>query len=405
MLIDSKSWKDSWASLEDLEGGGQGTVRKVQHKESGVIGFLKILNKQNDLERRARFYREAAAYDSSSHPNIPALIESNAHNYQNFEYKVYIVTEFISGLNLRQLVEREGALSFDCAANVVMALIDTLQYCHANGWVHRDIKPDNIILRDTGVPILLDFGMAFKEGVTPDFSTEINQEVGNRFLRLPELRIDSPVKQDIISDLSFIGAIYFFLLTGIAPTSLKDENGRMPHQRVDALAPIKEKCPNSLMRLLAFFDKAFSEKISGRFLSSESMREELMSQVDSESKTYQSESEKDLDIVLSAINTEANRQLAKNKNLYDQAMGVIKGIHSELAKLFAPNYHSFQTGYVNFSEGLTAVSGSGLAFCLVSRLILEDIQFVLINAWKGAQNGQTVTTGICRCSVPSNLTR
>lgn len=359
MLIDLKDWKNSWKPLEDLKGGGQGSAKKVQHKDSGKIGFLKILNKQNDIERRARFYREATAYDSSSHPNIPTLIESNAHNYQNLDYKVYIVTEFISGATLTKLLNKEGSLPFEKAASIVTSLIEIIQYCHDNGWVHRDIKPDNIILNNANEPFLLDFGMAFKEGVTTDFSTEAGQEVGNRFLRLPELRIDSPVKQDIRSDLSLIGGIYFFLLTGIAPTSLKDENGRMPHQRVDALRSLKDKCPNSLIHLLNFFDKAFSEKISDRFLSAESMKRDLVSQIENENKIKTNDIEEDLEIVLSAINTESNRQFARNKKVYDEAMKNIQAVHSDLAKLFSPVYTHFQTGYVNFSEGLR----NTLGFC------------------------------------------
>ena len=375
MLVDSKSWKDSWVSLEDLKGGGQGTVKKVRHKVTGKIGFLKILKKQNDAERRARFYREATAYDSSKHPNIPILIESNAHNYLDYEYKVYIVTEFISGITLSGLIENKGSLDGSSAAKIVLSLIDTLKYCHDNGWVHRDIKPDNIIVDNELNQTLLDFGMAFKDGITPDFSTETGQEVGNRFLRLPELRIDSPVKQDIRSDLSFAGAIYFYLLTGVAPTSIKDENGKMPHQRAETLKSLKVEFPNSLIKILEFFDKTFSEKISGRFMSAEDIKNKLTEQIIQEANPKESNIENDLEIILAAINTEANTELAKNKQIYDLAMSNIKSVHSELEKIFKPTYNSFQSGYENFSEGLK----NTLGFCHFANQNIRFAPQFLIN--------------------------
>ena len=222
---------------------------------------------------------------------------------------------------------------------------------------HHNEKRYNIILDNKNDPFLLDFGMAFKEGVTTDFATEIGQEIGNRFLRLPELRIDSPVKQDIRSDLSLIGGIYFFLLTGIAPTSLKDENGRMPHQRIDALQLLKEKCPNSLIYLLSFLDKSFSEKITDRFLSADSIKKHIISQIAMESNPNTNNVEQDLHIVLSAIKSQSNQQLANNKRLYDEAMRNIKRVHSELERDFTPVYVNFQTGFVNFSDGMKNILG------------------------------------------------
>lgn len=359
MLVDSKTWKETWDTLEDLDGGGQGAVKKVKHKRSGIVGFLKILNKQKDDERRARFYREATAYDSSSNINIPKLLESNAHHYSDHEYKVYIVTEFVAGPTLTQYIEENGARDIYESSGIIFELLDILKYCHDNGWVHRDIKPDNIILNEDLVPKLLDFGMSFKDGITPDFGTELGQEVGNRFLRLPELRIDSPVKQDVRSDLSFLGGIYFYLLTSIAPVSLKDEEGRMPHQRSIPVSLIKDKAPNSFMELLAFFDKSFSEKISDRFISAEDMKTKLMKQINYEENPNVSNVEQDLEVVLKSINTKANLELAENKKTYDMAMSIINSVHKDLGVLFRPVYNSFQTGYVNSSEGLKNTLGFG----------------------------------------------
>lgn len=357
MLVDSKNWKESWDALEELPGGGQGAAKKVQHKNSEKIGFLKILNKQNDDERRARFYREATAYDSSNCNNIPSLLESNSHFYSNKEYKLYIVTEFIAGLTLSQYVEENGALNPEESSKVVLELLDVVDYYHANGWVHRDIKPDNIILTDSLTPKLLDFGMSFKAGITPDFGTELGQEVGNRFLRLPELMIDSPAKQDIRTDLSFVGGIYFYLLTSLAPISPKDEKGKMPHQRKSSARILKEKYPNAFISLLSFFDKAFSEKLSDRFSSIAEMKNSIEQHISKEKNHGQSSVDQDLDMILESISTKANLELAENKKRYDEVMNRIKSIHSQLGLKFRPSYNNIQSGYVNFSEGLKNMLG------------------------------------------------
>ena len=122
--------------------------------------------------------------------------------------------------------------------------------------MHRDVKPDNIILADDdpGRPVLLDFGLSFRKGSDIDFETEHGQEVGNRFLRLAELSAGSFLKHDERSDLSFAAGILFYLLTGEPPYILQDANGRLPHQRDEAFAMLQDLAGARLARLTSLFD-------------------------------------------------------------------------------------------------------------------------------------------------------
>jgi serine/threonine-protein kinase len=133
--------------------------------------------------------------------------------------------------------------------------------------VHRDVKPDNVILQDgdPGRACLLDFGLSYHKAADPDSRTEDGQEVGNRFLRLPELSAGGVLKQAPRSDLSFAGGILFFLIVGSHPDVLQDAERRLPHQRRPALAALQTAAGPRLARLVAFFDNAFDPVLAARF--------------------------------------------------------------------------------------------------------------------------------------------
>lgn len=271
--VDDTKWDLAWTGHEKLGQGGQGVTRRVEHSETGAIGCLKLLSKQNDAERRLRFSREATAYDTCQHPLIPRLLASNAHNHSDPDHKLFLVTEFIPGPTLSKRIEEGGALSWEDAITLTIELLKAIVYIHANEWVHRDIKSDNIILRDGEVaaPVLLDFGLSYKEGVADTLNTELGQEIGNRFLRLPELSIGSMSKRDERSDLAFVGGILFYVLTGILPATLQDADGNMPHQREDALAQLSAVAGAAAPRLLDFFDRCFNPAIHRRHPNARSM--------------------------------------------------------------------------------------------------------------------------------------
>lgn len=277
--VDDKKWELAWTGHEELGQGGQGVTRRVEHNETGAIGCLKLLSKQKDAERRLRFSREATAYDTCQYPLIPHLLASNAHNHADPEYKLFLVTEFIPGPTLSKRIEDGGPLGWEDGSNLTLSLLKTVVYIHANEWVHRDIKSDNIILRDGAVstPVLLDFGLSYKEGVAHTLNTEHGEEIGNRFLRLPELSIGSMTKRDERSDLAFVGGVLFYALTGMLPATLQDADGNMPHQRKDALVRLSAVAGTKTPRLLDLFDRCFNQAINKRYTNAKSMLSALES--------------------------------------------------------------------------------------------------------------------------------
>jgi serine/threonine-protein kinase len=351
---DSKTWNESWVGERELNSGGQATAKLVRNKATGQIAFAKILSRQGDMERRARFFREATTYATTKHQLIPKLLESNAQHYEDSEYKIYLVTDFIEGLTLSEYITSNGLLSFDSASSVLMGLIDVVDYLHTNDWVHRDIKPDNIILKNSNpkMPVLLDFGIGHKTGVIGGFETDYAQELGNRFLRLPEMSAGSTAKRDKRTDISFLGGILCYLMTATPPSVLIDEEGRMPHQRAAIVRTLRIGFHGQFSSLLDFFDKSFSQKFSGRFSSIQDMRSFLQRLIDMHRNPSIDEDSLSIDNILSSLNTKVNQDLARNKTLYDLAMSKITGVHSRILQKIKPTYVSYQTGYVNFVDGL-----------------------------------------------------
>lgn len=346
-------WDEAWDTLNDLPGGGQGTAKLVRHRSGEPIAFLKLLSRQNDAERRARFFREATAYDTCKHTGIPRLIQSNAHLHDDVGRKLYIATEYIDGATLYEHIRDTGTFNFNDALRMLRGLLDIVSHLHREDWVHRDIKPDNIILRnrDSACPALVDFGLGFKDGLITSFDTEHGQEIGNRFLRLPELSAGSASKRDPRSDLAFLGGIFFYSLTGSPPSNLLDAEGRMPHQTPESVKLLKAASEHAFLDLQYFFDRAFSQKLSGRFASADEMSSYVAKLISREPKGSHLTSDEELAEIAARLNSEGNRRLVALKSLYDEAMRIIQEVHAQIARSVAPTYQSYQTGYVNFIEG------------------------------------------------------
>ena len=196
-----------YAILEKLGEGGMGVVYKAHDTKLDRFVALKFLPQHlNASEQdKARFVQEAKAAAALNHPNVCSIIDIQDHDGQMF-----IVMELVEG---QTLSDRKNSVSFKQAIDIGVQLAEGLAAAHEKGIVHRDIKPDNIMIRKDGIVQIMDFGVAKLRGVSR--LTREGSTVGTAGYMSPELiqGQDADHRSDIFS----LGIVLYELFTGQLP--------------------------------------------------------------------------------------------------------------------------------------------------------------------------------------------
>ena len=348
--VDTKTWGTSWTALRTIPGGGQGKCSVVrQVGGSGAERFLKVPRQQQDKTARQRFHREAIAYSHFSHVQLPRLIESNAHKADDQSYKLYVVTELIQGLNLKDYIAKFGHLSLNDGLTLTTQLLEIIKHLHSCECIHRDIKPGNIILRADNFfdPVLVDFGLNYRSG-SNDLSdlTEAAQEIGNRFLRLPELACQSTLKRDARSDIAFVGGILFFSITGVVPAILLDQDSRMPHQRSGPLEILRNIAGAKALQLMALFDRVFASNIRHRFKNADEMLNAIKSLQLVNSQALPHTIQKMEAEVAAQINNVRNKEIARARSATQGALNQVMSVAVNVANSTNGLYDTTSAGHM-----------------------------------------------------------
>ncbi len=284
----NKPWNENWKIIKQIGSGGQGQTFLVKPRKDVFLSnqyVLKKLIKQDDNERRGRMYREVAALETLNHSGIPKIFDSNSELFDS-DTPLYMVTEFVPGATLSEVI-KEKTMSIQDAVNFVIKLLDIVEYCHQKEIVHRDIKPGNIMVKNNDInnPVLIDFGLSFNK--VDDFATSLTltgQQLGNRFLSLPELLEKSSLQRDFRSDITQICGILFFVITGKNPTTFLDSDGKKPHQRPEIKQTLSVLSESILTKTNRIFDRAFDIKIDYRWQSIPALKEALIDILESENQ-------------------------------------------------------------------------------------------------------------------------
>lgn len=211
-------------TLVDVLGyGGMGTVYIAMHRESNDRVAIKLLGDQtkHDAGIRARFQLEARAGMKLDHPKLVRTLELGTLQELYGETE-YMVMELVPGVTLLEGINfSNGPMKWDAASDVICQAADGLEYLHDKGMVHRDVKPDNILIDAYGNAKLLDFGLtlADESGFEEEFSLAMifgHDCLGTADYIPPEQSADS-LKVDPRADIYSLGCTMYTALTAKRP--------------------------------------------------------------------------------------------------------------------------------------------------------------------------------------------
>ena len=256
----------------DREVGRGGDARVfLATDRAGRKVALKILHPEF-LESVAadRFLREIRLVSRLNHPQIARLLDSGER-----DWFVYLAMSFIEGPSLREVLGRGRRLSLPDTLRIGLDLLDALDHAHRFGIVHRDVKPENVIIsRDRGA-VLLDFGIA--RAIVTSMSREITRAgvtVGSSSYMSPE-QINGDEKIDGRSDLYSLGCVLFECLTGRPPFVWRKEAVVLQLHLTEPAPDVRDLRPDVPPELADAIAKALRKEPGERWQSAGEMRDIL----------------------------------------------------------------------------------------------------------------------------------
>jgi serine/threonine protein kinase len=217
--------------------------------------------------------REVVALDTlaKAQVKVPQVLDGNTDQFADPETVLYFVMEYIRGRSLKEEVAGRGPLPLDQAARIVRDLCNTVSAAHENDVLHRDLKPDNIIVRDFDRAdlVIVDYGLSYLEEDGAHDLTHTNEQFRNRFLSLPETNTLGGDHRDKRSDATAVAAVLYYCLTGFEPGHLRDGNNQPPHRRPGFSVREAIRQDDRCERVERLLDRAFTVEVENRFQSCE----------------------------------------------------------------------------------------------------------------------------------------
>ena len=270
-----RSIGDRYTIERELGRGGMGTVYLARDVRLDRPVALKVLLPEFATQAglRDRFLRETRTAASFSHPNIvPVYAVEDGGDHLAY------AMGFVEGETLTQRVERAGPLPVRELVRIVQDVGYALAYAHGRGVVHRDIKPDNVMLeRATGRALVLDFGisrsMAHLPAATATNLTRVGEVVGT-----PEYMSPEQASGDVVdgrSDLYALGLTAYYAATGRTAVTAENTQKVLVRQLTEKLASISTLRPDLPAALAAAIDRCVEKEPATRFPTAEALVEEI----------------------------------------------------------------------------------------------------------------------------------
>jgi serine/threonine protein kinase len=264
---------DRYHILEKIGQGGMGLVYLAEHVKMGRRCAIKVMhrNLSPDLSAISRFGREAANASRVNHPNVATIYDFG----ETKDNLVYLAMEYVEGEALARLMERGEPIAAERAVGIARQIADALDAAHRQRVVHRDLKPDNILIgRDhTGRDVVkvVDFGIAKAMLGDGDGLTRTGAVIGTPRYMSPEQLIAEPI--DGRSDIYSLGCILYELLVGDRPFG--DRPIDMPRRLTEPPPHARERNASIPAALDAIVVRAMARKPDERYQTAADLRDAL----------------------------------------------------------------------------------------------------------------------------------
>src|SRR5699024_8051019 len=213
-MLAGKRLDDRYEIIRTIGGGGMANVYLAKDLILNREVAIKVLRMEyaNDPEFIERFDREAKAATSVSHPHIVNIYDVGE---ETEDHILYIVMEYVDGMTLKEYIQQNSPIDVKETIKIMEQLTSAISHAHASGLIHRDVKPQNILIDNTGNIKITDFGIAMALSATS--LTQTNSILGSvQYISPEQARGGKATKK---SDIYSLGIVMFELLTGQLPFS------------------------------------------------------------------------------------------------------------------------------------------------------------------------------------------
>ena len=277
MVIKGQKINDRYQIIRTIGEGGMANVYLAHDTILDRDVAVKILRGDlaDDEKFVRRFQREAISASSLSHPNIVEMYDVGEDDGQ-----YYIVMEYVEGKTLKSLIKRRGALTLPEVIDIMLQLTSAVACAHDSYIIHRDIKPQNVLIKEDGTVKITDFGIAM--ALNSNELTQTNSVMGSVHYLPPEQANGSgaTIKSDIYS----LGILMFELLTGKLP--FKGENAveiaiKQMREKIPSVCEINSAIPQSIENVIL---KACAKNPKNRYDNVLEMHDDIKTALDEERK-------------------------------------------------------------------------------------------------------------------------
>ena len=273
MIMKGQKINDRYQIIKSIGEGGMANVYLAYDTILDRNVAVKVLRGDLATDEKfvRRFQREALSASSLSHPNIVEVYDVGEDNGQ-----YYIVMEYIEGCQLKQLLKKRGRLTLSEVIDIMLQITDGLSVAHDAYIIHRDIKPQNIMILDSGLVKITDFGIAMAMNSTQ--LTQTNSVMGSVHYLPPEQA--NGKGSTLQSDIYSMGILMYELLTGELP--YKGDNAveiALKHLK-EKIPSVREKLPEIPQSVENIIIKATAKNPKNRYADARSMKEDLRTCLD-----------------------------------------------------------------------------------------------------------------------------